>query len=66
MIAGEAIQNASGLGLRFVNGNPQWDLTTNVYMMKVEVSAMQHSFKDTIPFTLVALQKHNWCQCDKR
>ena len=37
LFSGEAIQNAAGLGLHFVNGNPQWDLTANVDIWKMEV-----------------------------
>ena len=35
---GEMIQNASGLGLHFVNGNPEWDLTTSMNMSAFRVS----------------------------
>lgn len=35
---GEAIQNASGLGLHFVDGKPRWDLTKNVNIYEIEVS----------------------------
>ena len=37
---GEAIQNASGLGLYFVNGKPKWDLTCNVRLSQVHVSIL--------------------------
>ena len=38
LLLGEAVQNASGLGLQYVNGNPQWDATTNVNILKLDVS----------------------------
>ena len=37
---GEAIQNACGFGLYFVNGEPRWDLTTNVHILQIDVRAL--------------------------
>ena len=39
-IEGEAVQNAAGLGLHFVDGKPEWDLTANVNILKLDVSWM--------------------------
>ena len=37
-IEGEIVQNASGLGLHYINGIPEWSLTTNVNLFKTTVS----------------------------
>ena len=37
LFPGEIIQNASGLGLHFTDGNPAWNLTTNVNMLACRV-----------------------------
>ena len=34
----EAIQNAAGLGLHYVDGKPKWDLTCNVKIREITVS----------------------------
>ena len=40
---GEAVQNASGFGLYFVNDKPKWDLTCNIRISKVHVRHFEES-----------------------
>ena len=36
-LTGEMVQNASGFGFHYVNGNPEWNLTTNTNMSACRV-----------------------------
>ena len=37
---GEAIQNISGFGLHFMDGEARWDLLTNVNVIQLDVSTL--------------------------